>query len=226
MFRKGILAPRGDSPPPEAIPSYLRPTNYNYNPRVFDELISRGATLAFCQTWNASFEKDRGIVVRASRNFIWAWGFQEDEDCWEIWIGRRIKLGEDDPEGILFMGDLLDLIFTEDDDGLWITYKDRICWVTRPKEGPEITRMEEVFEAVDEYRWSSQESEESDLEPSGDESSDFLEAESTSNPATSDCESTWWSDDSESEAGSEGGEAEEDVRVGEAMEENKGGPSS
>ena len=221
MFKEGILVPRGSSPPPKAIPDYLCPSEYSRDPQEFDELISRGATLAFCQAWKASFEKDRGIVVQADNSFLWAWGFREEWDSWEIWIGRRIKLGKHDTEGNEFMGDLMDLISTEDDDGLWITYKEREDpprWLTLPKEGPEITKMVEPVEVVDEYEWwSSGEEDDPELSSVGSFTDDGT-ARSTSNPATSDCESTWWPDDSENEA-------EGEVQADEAAEENKGGPT-
>jgi len=144
--------PRSDSPPPEVIPDYLRPLQYSHSPQVFDELISRGVTLAFCETWNPTFDEDSGIVVQASSRLKEAHETLIGEhDSWSIWIGRRIKLCDDDPDGSLFMEDLLDLIFSEDDYGIWITYKeDEDQWVTRPEEGPEITKMVEVVEVVDE----------------------------------------------------------------------------
>ena len=202
---------------------------YNHNPRQFDELILRGATLAFCQAWKASFDQERGIVVRADHDyfvqldfdFVWAWG-SEEEDDWEIWIGRRIKLGDDDPEGIKFMRDLLELALAEDRDELWITYK--ACeyptrWVTRPREGPEIKEILEVLEVVDEYEWSSEE--EDDQEPyvwSSDSESPPTEAKSTTDPATSECESTWWSDDSGDGAKPAEAESEGSVQTDESAE--------
>lgn len=177
------------------------------NPRMFEELVSRGATLVFCETWYAIFEEDRGIVVQANDRLKEIYGsFLGEWDSWSICIGRRIKLGDDDPEGILYMEDLLDLIFTEDDDELWITYKEKEChshWVTRPKGGPKITEVAEVAEVEDEYDvWSGEGDGESSVGSYVGESSSS-EDKSTSDPATSDCESTWWSDDSENEA--EGG---------------------
>lgn len=147
------------------------------------------------------------------------------ETSWTIWVGRRIKLCDDDPDGSQFVEDLLDTIFTED-DGLWITYMEPGgFWVTRPKEGPELTEIREVVEVADEYDvWSG---EEDDCEPSVASSDDWnreCEAESTSNEA-SDCESTWWSDDSENEAESEEDEVGGDVEVNEAVEGNKDEPA-
>ena len=205
VFRKGILA-RSNSPPPEPIPSHTLPLGYTPS----EELISRGATPAFCERWQATFDEDNGIIIRvndcsgiAYETLIQEYGY------WEVWVGRRIKLYGDEC-GSEFVDELLDVIFTEDDDGRWITYKDPGGYfVTRPKEGPNIPEGAEVVEIADEYDpWSDGEE---DREPSVGSDSDtpWCEAESTSNPATSDCESTWWSDDSENEAEPEEDEIEE-----------------
>jgi len=216
-LREGILT-RSDSPLPEATPSDSRPSWYNGFPQEFDELISRGATPAFCEIWRARFNEDSGIVVQPSDDFKGAYGaLIEDLDFpWSIWIGRHIKLDDDDLDGSLFMESLLDIIFYEDDDGLWITYKDhKDSWVTRPSEGPEIEGTVEVLEVADEYEvWSEEEEEEEeedDHEPSHPTFSDneSPEAESTS----SGCESTWWSDDSENEMEVEDGESVEGIEA-------------
>ena len=201
-----VFGPRGDSPPPEAIPGNLCPIRYSHNPQEFEELISRGITLAFCETWHATFNEEDGIIVQADDCLrkIYCDPMGECES-WSIWIGRRIKLYDDDPEGGGFMEHLLDLIF-EDMDDLWITYKEpegSTHWVTRPVEGMENT----VVDVVDEYEVES--GEEDDREPSigyaGDTSES--EAESTTHPASSECESTWWPDDSENETEAEEGGA-------------------
>lgn len=173
---------------------------------MFEELVERGATLAFCETWYASFEEDRGIVVQANDRLREIYGsFIEEGDSWSIWIGRWIKLGDDDPEGRLFMEDLLDLIFTEDDSEMWVTYKEPenpTHWVTRPLEGPGVMGMVEVADVADEYDvWSG---EDEDRESSvGNDAGDSApsDAEFTSNPATLDRESYRWSDDSEEKSG-------------------------
>jgi len=125
------------------------------------------------------------------------------------------------------MEDLLDLIFTEDDDGRWITYQKRGgFWVTRPKEGSEIPGMAEdvedaeVAEVADEYDvWSEEGGDrESSIGSYAGEASQ-TEAEPTPSPATSDCESTWWSDDSENEAEAEEDEVGGGVQVDEARVE-------
>lgn len=188
-------------------------------------MISRGATLAFCETWEATFDEENGIIVLANSRLREAYdAFIGEHGHWSIWVGRRIKLSEHDPDGSLFMDDLLDMIFTQDDGGHWITYtKPGGFWVTRPEEGLIIPGDAEVVE-VPEDLWTSEE--EGDPESSvgsyvGETSQS--EAESTSNPQTSDCESTWWSDDSESEAGPEEEEIEGGVQVDEAVEEKKDG---
>ena len=146
---------------------------------------------------------------------------------WSIWVGRRIKLREYDPDGSLFMGDLLDMIFTQDDNGYWITHTEPggFC-VTRPEEGIIIPGEAEVVE-IPEDSWTSEEegSPESSVGGYVGETSE-CEAESTSNPQTSDCESTWWSDDSESGAGPEEDEIEGGAQVNEAVEEKKDGTAS
>lgn len=191
VLRKGLLVSRNDSPPPGAIPDYLRP---------IDELVSRGATLIFCNVWSATLREDRVIVVQADDDLKEIYGsFIGEEDSWSIWIGRRIKLGEGDIDGRHFMEDLLDLIFTEDDDGSWITYKegeDPAHWVTRPKGGPKVAETAEVIRVADEYDvWSGEDDEEPPVEGHADETSES-EAESASGSAISDRESTWRSDDS------------------------------
>jgi len=198
---------------------------------MFEELVSRGATLVFCETWYAIFEEDRGIVVQANDRLKEIYGsFLGEWDSWLICIGRRIKLGDDDPEGILYMEDLLDLIFTEDDDELWITYKEseyQSHWVTRPKGGLRITGVEEVAEVADEYDvWSGEDDDgESSVGSYAGETS-ASEAQSTSNPATSDCESTWWSDDSENKAEGDVQTDFQDVgQVADAVEGNGNGPT-
>lgn len=206
MFATGILLPGGDTPPPETIPDYLRPFRHRHNPREFEELVERGATLAFCETWQATFGGDHGIVVQANDRLKEIYdNLIEEGDSWSIWIGRRIKLGDDDPDGRLFMEDLLDLIFTEDDKGLWITFKEGenpTHWVTRPKGGPGITGIVEAVKVVDEYDvWSGEDDndEESSVGGHTDESAPSGAESTTSHPATSDCESTRWSDDSEND---------------------------
>lgn len=121
------------------------------------------------------------------------------------------------------MEDLLDMIFTEDGDGFWITYKMGGFWVTRPEEGPEIPEMAEVVEVADDYdAWSEEEDDGETSVGSYVGETSQPEAESTSNSATSDCESAWWSDDSENEAGPEEDEAGGGMQVDEAVEEAKG----
>ena len=231
MFRKRILVPRSDSPPPTAIPKTFLPLRYNHDPKQFDELISRGATLAFCETWDATFGNVRGIVVHANDNLKETYGsFVDDCERWMIWIGRRIKLEDDDDYGSLFMEELLDLIFTEDDDGMWITYREKsetpTYWVTRPKEGLRIVETMEIADAADEYDvWDGEEDDrDSSVGYAHESSEDDPASESASDPAISDCESTWWSDDSENEVGPEEGEGEVQVDVGqmaETVEKNK-----
>jgi len=191
-------------------------------------LISRGATLAFCEAWEAKFDEEDGIIVLANSRLREAYeNFIGEHGHWSIWVGRRIKLSEDDPDGSLFMEDLLDMIFTRDDNGHWITYtKPGGFCVTRPEEGMIIPGEAEVVE-IPEGLWTSEEegSPESSVGSYVGETSQS-EAESTSNPQTSDCESTWWSDDSESEAGPEEDEIEGGVQVDEAVEENKDGTAS
>jgi len=172
---------------------------------MFEELVERGTTLAFCETWHAIFKEDSGIVVQANDRLKEIYGsFVKEGDSWSVWIGRSIKLGHDDPEGRQFMEDLLDLVFTEDDRGLWITYKERgnpTHWVTRPKEGPRITDIAKVIEVADEYDvWSGEDEDGESSVGSYVDESEQSEAESTSNPETSDCESSWWSDHSENES--------------------------
>jgi hypothetical protein len=198
--------------------------HYNHNPRSFDELISRGATPAFCQTWEARFEEENGIIVLANSRLREVYETLIGEHGhWSIWVGRRIKLHEDDPDGSLFMQDLLDMIFTEDDDQLWVTYEEPGpggFWVTRPTEG--VTAVEGVAERImDEYDvWSEEEDQEFPVGSYDGEASQS-EAESTSNPPTSDCESTWWSDDSENETEPGEDEIEGGVQADGVVEENK-----
>ena len=93
------------------------------------------------------------------------------------------------------MEDLLDMIFTEDNDGFWITYmQPEGFWVTRPGEGSDAPGEAEVVKVVDEY-----------------------ETESTSDPPASDCESTSSPDCLGNEAEPEEG----GVQPGEAVEGNK-----
>ena len=192
---------------------------------MFEELISRGATLAFCETWSVTFEEDCGIVVQANDRLKEIYGsFLREGDSWSICIGRRIKLFADDSEGDLFMEDLLDLIFTEDDDKFWITYKEyefQTHWITRPKGGLTIEGMGQVAEVGDEYEtWSGEDDDgESSVGSYAGETSQS-EAESTSDPATSDCESTWWSDDSENEPE---GDAQDDLQDAGQVADFEGG---
>ena len=217
VLRRGILT-RCDSPPPEAVPDHLRSSWYDDFPQEFDELVSRGATRAFCETWRARFNEDCGIVVRPSDDLRDCYEDLSEElgfpwyPHWSIWIGRRIKLEDWDLNGRRFMEDLLDIIFCDDDDGLWITYKDhQDSWVTRPKEGPEIEGMVEVLEIADEYEVLSGEEDdyESSIQSYGEGEGPEAEASSVSSGG----ESTWWSDDSENETEAEGGEAGEDIEV-------------
>lgn len=113
---------------------------------MFNELIARGATLAFCETWKATFDDYRGIIIRANDRLREAYETLIGESgSWTIWIGRRIEFCSDDLDGSLFMEDLLDLIFTEDHEGLWITYREEgTSWVTGPEEGSAIYGLEIV----------------------------------------------------------------------------------
>lgn len=215
VFTKGLIVERGDSPPPADIPANLRPLAYIQDPHMFNELIARGATLAFCETWEATFDDKRGIIVRANAHLRWTYEtIIEEGGSWTIWIGRRIELCSDDLDGSLFMEEILDLIFTEDHEGLWITYKEDqegTSWVTRPKEGSAIDGLE-IVEFTNEYEILS--GEEDDRESIGSYASDTSESEarSTSNPDSSEPGSTWWSDDSENSM-EEPAEGEAEVEV-------------
>jgi hypothetical protein len=94
-------------------------------------------------------------------------------------------------------------------------------WVTRPKEGLRIVETMEIADVVDEYDvWDGEEDDRESSVGCADESSESdPESESTSDPATSDCESTWWSDDSENEVEPEEGEGDVQVDAGQMAED-------
>lgn len=145
------LAPRGDTP---LLEGHLEPCAplEGYSKSEYVALIGRGTTRLMIQQFDLEFTEQQGIgpsiqfyVSPQSILTIWstvAWAdsgiFQDfptdgmlPEDRWKIHLGRRVTLEPDDPDGSIFIEDLLEEIIKHNRHG-WETVKEDGVWVTRP----------------------------------------------------------------------------------------------
>ncbi|KAI0769238.1 hypothetical protein BC629DRAFT_1534739 [Irpex lacteus] len=140
-----VLAPRGDSPPPEIIiedyPELYKATAATQ--KCYRQLCSRGATRAMCETFELSFTKDTGIVAVLTPAIKEIFGGRDmsAEDRWELYLGRAVRLDGDDLDGSNFVTGLLeDILFFSGShftarSKSWETIRDpsrASAWITRP----------------------------------------------------------------------------------------------
>ncbi|KAJ3517219.1 hypothetical protein NMY22_g14011 [Coprinellus aureogranulatus] len=148
-----VLPPRGNTPllklPKEGLPVPLTYAPGPPNPTTcvrpedrseeFFQLIRRGATRAMCEEFSLEFTEEKGIVAWMNQDIMdeFAGPAMDQGDRWKIYLGRRLKLDEDDPDGTLFIEGLLE-------DGIichprlwdrprWVTVKEKAkTWATLP----------------------------------------------------------------------------------------------
>ncbi|PPQ83165.1 hypothetical protein CVT25_005412 [Psilocybe cyanescens] len=130
------IAPRGDTPLGEIDPQTTVPREYESRQKEYLELLRRGATADMCKTFNLSFTSERGICAVANEGIIEAFAgpAMQEEDTWQIYLGRRVTLEQDDFDGQNFVTDLMDDISTLPTAGNWVTEEEYPgTWVTYPK---------------------------------------------------------------------------------------------
>jgi hypothetical protein len=116
----------------------------------FEELVARGATEFMCETFALEFTPETGIVAQVPGEF-WDdfpphfktqddWDQEADEvKLWKIYLGRRIVLDDDDPDGSQFIENFLEEVFYYPNkitlEAQWETLLEAPgVWVTRPKD--------------------------------------------------------------------------------------------
>lgn len=130
------IAPRGDTPFGEIDPQTTVPREYESRQKEYLELLRRGATADMCKTFNLSFTSERGICAVANEGIIEAFAgpAMQEEDTWQIYLGRCVTLEQDDFDGQNFVTDLMDDISTLPTAGNWVTEEEYPgTWVTYPK---------------------------------------------------------------------------------------------
>ncbi|KAJ7900393.1 hypothetical protein B0H14DRAFT_2673483 [Mycena olivaceomarginata] len=100
-----LSGPRGDTPLRDDGQNSLPPSLYLSRQAEYEELRRRGATRFMCETFNLEFDADDGILPGLTAIYT------TNRDFWKIMLGRRIQLGDDDPDGETI----------EESPGIWAT---------------------------------------------------------------------------------------------------------
>ncbi|KAJ7837587.1 hypothetical protein B0H14DRAFT_2791282 [Mycena olivaceomarginata] len=146
-----LSGPRGDTPLRDDGQNSLPPSLYLSRQVEYEELRQRGATRFMCETFNLEFDADDGITAWADGDIYdeFAGPLMQTGDFWKIMLGRRIQLGDDDPDGSLFMEALLEdaLIFPLVSEYKWETIEESPgIWATRPIESAMLSDEDEELE--------------------------------------------------------------------------------
>lgn len=175
------IAPRGDTPLREIDEHVEIPEAYASRKAEYKELLRRGATPEMCDLFYLQFHPNTGICAWLPEDIFneFAGPAMEDEDEWQIYLGRRVTLEENDVDGREFVKNILDDISALPDVGNWATEEESPgTWVTYPKfrgelqiERPDI--MDSMYASEDDidvpvhandYDLSDDNSEQADLE--------------------------------------------------------------
>ncbi|KAJ7783830.1 hypothetical protein DFH07DRAFT_206331 [Mycena maculata] len=106
-----------------------------YTPEKYEQLRQRGATRLMCETFHLEFHEDVGIVAWADGDIYeeFAGPVMQTGDFRKIMLGRRVELGDDDPDDSEFVEALLEdaIVFpltstckwetVEESPGIWVT---------------------------------------------------------------------------------------------------------
>lgn len=109
----------------------------------------RGATRCMCETFHLRFNKETGIIACADQGLFEAFSgpAMQQGHLWDIHLGRRIELDDDDLDGAQFIEDLLEdaILFplrssrSARVQERWETVEDVTgYWVTRPMSNPHV----------------------------------------------------------------------------------------
>ncbi|KAK7444091.1 hypothetical protein VKT23_015489 [Stygiomarasmius scandens] len=105
-------SPRGDTPLPEYRPVQTEiPYAYRFNRHdEYIQLRTRGASVQMCSKFSLSFKPDEGIIAILTSEIKETFGGPEmrQQDTWELYLGRRVSLDEDDSDGSEFIIGLLE----------------------------------------------------------------------------------------------------------------------
>ncbi|VDC05027.1 unnamed protein product [Peniophora sp. CBMAI 1063] len=134
---------RGDTPTLDVdLDNLVVPPEYVQREKMYQTLLSRGATREMCIQYKLRFYDELGIIAWANDDLFdeFTGDLMKEGDLWQICLGRHIKLDWNDPTGELFIFALLEEVIFWPTEGLgeWETVltrqsrKRRRVWVTRP----------------------------------------------------------------------------------------------
>lgn len=138
-----LTAARGTTPLLEVDPARLRldTVAYGYTGRMneYRDLLARGATRLMCEAFYLSFSQETGIVLEMREDLFHEWAGAElrNAESWTVYLGREIRLDDEDEDGSLYIDAVLEeaLLFGGYTESLvfWETVQtEPRHWVTRP----------------------------------------------------------------------------------------------
>ncbi|KAH9476535.1 hypothetical protein JR316_0010575 [Psilocybe cubensis] len=130
------IAPRGDTPLKEIEEGIEIPADYASRIGEYKELLRRGATPEMCTLFSLVFIPHEGISAFIPPEIFnqFSGPAMNDDDVWQIYLGRRVRLEETDVDGREFVESLLDDISVLPDTGNWATEEESPgIWITYPK---------------------------------------------------------------------------------------------
>ncbi|PPR08283.1 hypothetical protein CVT24_001123 [Panaeolus cyanescens] len=140
------LHPRGTTPIRELTPDELNDTPpKGYTPELYWALLQRGVSDCMCYHYRIKYTYQGGIWVEfdpSSRLYKeMLHPYFHNGLKWRVYLGRQLRLADDDPDGTLFIENLIEdaVFFPYRGDQsrrgyeVWETVMKSGVWVTRPK---------------------------------------------------------------------------------------------